>query len=357
METEYDRTGEIKAFDGTRAGVKGLVDSGITKIPRFFVHPPEQDELAVSIAGVDIPVVDLAGVESDVALRGEVVKKVKIASETFGFFQVVNHGVPIEVLDEMLEGVRRFNESESEVKKEYYTRETGKRVVFNSNFDLYQSPAANWRDTMRVTMTPDPPRPDELPAQCREITFEYAKYVKKVGVILFQLLSEALGLELNHLTEIECNEALHVLSHYYPSCPEPHLTIGTTKHSDPDFLTVLLQDNIGGLQVCYDNKWINVPPFHGALVVNIGDLLQLVSNDKFKSVEHRVLARRNETRVSVACFFNADYRRSKRLYGPIKELISDENPALYKENTAREFVLYYNGKGLDGKSALDFFKL
>ncbi|KAK7393673.1 hypothetical protein VNO78_22236 [Psophocarpus tetragonolobus] len=62
-------------------------------------------------------------------------------------------------------------------------------------------------------------------------------------------------------------------SHYYPSCPEPELTLGTTKHADPDFITVLLQDHIGGLQVLHQDTLMDVNPVSGALVVNIGDFL------------------------------------------------------------------------------------
>lgn len=81
--------------------------------------------------------------------------------------QVVNHEIPLEVLDEMLEGVKRFHEAEVEVKKKYYTRDSSKKVLFNSNFDLYQSRAANWRDTMFIIIAPEPPKPDELPVACR----------------------------------------------------------------------------------------------------------------------------------------------------------------------------------------------
>ncbi|KAB1219170.1 Deacetoxyvindoline 4-hydroxylase [Morella rubra] len=95
-----------------------------------------------------------------------------------------------------------------------------------------------------------------------------------LGIVMFQLLSEALGLNPNHLNDIDCTEGLTILGHYYPACPQPELTVGTTKHSDNDFLTVLLQDHIGGLQILYQDKWIDIPPVPGALLVNIGDLLQ-----------------------------------------------------------------------------------
>lgn len=103
---------------------------------------------------------------------------------------------------------------------------------------------------------------------------EYSKQVRRVGFLLFELLSEALGLNPNHLNGMDCAEGLAILGHYYPACPQPELTLGSTEHEDADFITVLLQDHIGGLQVLHQNKWIDIAPEPGALVVNIGDLLQ-----------------------------------------------------------------------------------
>lgn len=103
---------------------------------------------------------------------------------------------------------------------------------------------------------------------------DYSKRVMEIGKLVLELLSEGLGLSPNYLNNIGCSEGLAFVYHYYPSCPQPEFAIGIPEHSDTDFITVLLQDQIGGLQIRYRNKWVGVPPVDGALVVNIGDLMQ-----------------------------------------------------------------------------------
>ncbi|KAK6780974.1 hypothetical protein RDI58_023158 [Solanum bulbocastanum] len=109
----------------------------------------------------------------------------------------------------------------------------------------------------------------------RKTSLEYINHVVKLEDILLGLLSEALGLKPNHLKATECDKKQVMVCHYYPACPQPELTLGTDKHTDPVFLTIVLQDQNGGLQVLRDNQWADVTPIEHGLVVNIGDLLQV----------------------------------------------------------------------------------
>ncbi|KAF3636898.1 1-aminocyclopropane-1-carboxylate oxidase -like protein 1 [Capsicum annuum] len=174
---------------------------------------------------------------------------------------------------------------------------------------------------------------------------DYSKHMMELGKSLFELLSEGLGLTPSHLNDSDCTEGLSVLGHYYPACPQPELAIGTSKHSDNDFITVLLQDHIGGLQVLHQDQWVDVPPTPGAL---------LISNDKYLSVEHRVLANKVGPRKSVACFFLTGPLPSSKLYGPITELLSEDNPPKYRATTVEDYTHYFRKKGLDGASAFRY---
>ncbi|CAL5001801.1 unnamed protein product [Urochloa decumbens] len=344
-----DRLSQLKAFDDTKAGVKGLVDAGVAAVPPIFHHPP--DPHAVAPAGaVTIPVVDLADG------RADLVAQVRAAAESVGFFQVVNHGVPGELLAETLASARRFHEAPAEARRPYYTRDPARRVRYQSNVDLFRSPAANWRDTLFLEPSPE----EEIPPACRPAMPEFARQVRELGRRLLGLLSEAMGLDAGYLERdagcLDGGEGVPVGCHYYPPCPEPEKTLGMTRHSDPCFLTVLLQDGVGGLQALVGgSSWVDVPPVPGAFVVNVGDLLQLVSNDRFRSVEHRVVAMSPAAgaRVSVACFFRpTGDAADTRAYGPI-----DATTPRYRSVTVTEFMGYHRNKGLDGRSALGHFRL
>ncbi|KAF5465976.1 hypothetical protein F2P56_015938 [Juglans regia] len=166
----YDRQRELKAFDESKSGVKGLVDAGVAKIPRIFVRPPEELALEDQNSGdltntqFVVPVIDLGDI---IVRRADKVAGVRRAAEEVGFFQVVNHGIPKKLLEDVLKAVRGFHELPREVKADYYTRELMRKVKFGSNFDLYESSFANWRDTLFCVMGPEPLDPQELPPVCR----------------------------------------------------------------------------------------------------------------------------------------------------------------------------------------------
>ncbi|XP_054823092.1 1-aminocyclopropane-1-carboxylate oxidase homolog 1-like [Prosopis cineraria] len=352
----YDRSKEVKQFDESKAGVKGLVDSGITTLPPMFVNPPEV--LATlkpsPFTGAEIPTIDLAGIHSP-DHRIAVVEQVKRAASTVGFFQVINHSIPVEVLDEAITAMKAVHQLPAEVKAPLFKRDI-KGVSLVSNMDLYHSKAAYWRDTLLIQFAPVPINPEEIPEVCRKRLIDYNQRTLPVKDLLLELLSEGLGLSRGKFKELTFGEAVTLSGHYYPYCPQPDLTIGFRSHTDPGVLTLLLQDHMGGLQVKYKEGWVDVKPVREALVVNVGDLLQIISNEKYKSVDHRVLASNaREARVSIATFFNPGAAES--VYGPLEELTSAEDPPRFRRVTYKDYMHKFFNKEVDNTSQTDYFRI
>ena len=116
---------------------------------------------------------------------------------------------------------------------------------------------------------------DQIPEICRNEVIEWDQEIKRLGEVLTELTCEGLGVGTRRLKEMTCLEGKVMVGHYYPNCPQPDLTVGLAYHTDAGVLTVVQQDHVGGLQVKYDGEWMDVKPVPGALVINVGDLLQV----------------------------------------------------------------------------------
>ncbi|XP_062166490.1 1-aminocyclopropane-1-carboxylate oxidase homolog 1-like [Alnus glutinosa] len=354
----YDRMKELKEFDESKIGVKGLSDSGITSIPRFFVHPPETlSDLKSSSTCTSIPVIDLSAANSTTRRR-QIVEQVKEAATTWGFFQVINHGVPMSELDDTINAIKAFHEEPHAVKSKYYKRDEAQGVMYASNNDLYRANAAAWHDSLQAWMGPRPPKVEDIPEVCRNEVVAWDKRATEVAEIVMEFLSEGLGLEAGKFKELTFSDGRVFVGHCYPYCPQPDLTVGITSHTDPGVVTVLLQNHVPGLQVKHGDEWVNVNPVPGGLIINVGDFLQIISNGEYKSVQHRVLANSyNEARISIVMFFNIGTLKEDDYCGPLPELLSWEKPAIYRNFTMKEYLENFYHKGLDSKSMIDKIKI
>lgn len=354
-----DRTAMLKAFDESRTGVRGLVESGVTTVPDLFLHPDPYASVPLAPPGVSIPIVDLS-LPPPLAASAAAA-----AARDWGFFHLVNYQafVPSDYPARVLAAVRAFNELPGPERAAHYGRAIGGGVSYSSNVDLFRSPAASWRDTIQVGFGPTRPNTELIPPVCRSEIVEWEAHTTAVARVVMALLSEGLGLGDAALEEASCLEGKVMVCHYYPVCPEPERTMGIVPHTDPGVLTVLAQDGVGGLQVKHTNEagesyWVDAKPVPGALVINVGDLLQIMSNDKYKSIEHRVVMNsREEARVSVAVFFNPGKRGESIFYGPLPELFSSENPPKYRSFTMSEFLGTFFKRDLATKALVEHFKL
>jgi len=248
-----------------------------------------------------VPIVDLDG--SPVHQRQELAS----ACETWGIFHIVNHAIPTALTGRALEvSAAFFNRPLSDKQRflrtlqnpwGYYDRELTKNLRDRKEiFDIGQGFEVPW--------------PDQ-PADFRPGIEAFSHACYTLGLRLLDSLGEALGLEKSDLrrafaprhssyTRLNFYPVSDTLDHTDAPPPGP---LGISHHTDAGGLTILLQDAVAGLQV-YRDGWQDVTPLSGALTVNIGDMLQVWSNDRFPAPLHRVRASEDRERYSIAYFLN-----------------------------------------------------
>ncbi|GMJ04396.1 gibberellin 20 oxidase 2 [Hibiscus trionum] len=127
---------------------------------------------------------------------------------------------------------------------------------------------------------------------------DYCEPMSKLSLGITELLSISLGVQISHFREFfDKNESIMRLN-YYPSCQKPYLTLGTWPHCDPTSLTILHQDQVGGLQVFFDNEWRSISPNLKVFVVKIGETFKPLSNMRYKSCLHCAVVNRHTIRKS-----------------------------------------------------------
>nr|XP_016487422.1 PREDICTED: gibberellin 2-beta-dioxygenase 8-like isoform X1 [Nicotiana tabacum]XP_016487423.1 PREDICTED: gibberellin 2-beta-dioxygenase 8-like isoform X2 [Nicotiana tabacum] len=157
---------------------------------------------------------------------------------------------------------------------------------------------------------------------------QFATTLSELAHKLARILSEKMGYKSKYFRETCLPNTCYLRMNRYPACPLSPQVFGLMPHTDSDFLTILHQDEIGGLQLIRDGKWISVKPNPQALIINIGDLFQAWSNGVYKSVEHRVVTNKAKERFSTAFFLCPSYDT---------EIRSCFEPPVYRRFTFREF--------------------
>ncbi|KAJ4909103.1 Gibberellin 2-beta-dioxygenase 1 [Raphanus sativus] len=278
-----------------------------------------------------IPVIDISDPESKHAL-------VK-ACEDFGFFKVINHGVSSELVTVLEhEAVAFFSLPKSEKTQlagypfGYGSREIGRNgdvgwveyLLMNANLDFSSVP---------------------FPGIFRNALLEYTTSVRKMTCHVLEMMVDGLGIKprdtLSKLVSDSNTDSMFRLNHY-PPCPLVNKTtnggknvIGFGEHTDPQIISVLRSNNTSGLQISLtDGSWISVPSDPSSFFFNVCDSLQVLTNGRFKSVKHRVLANSRKSRVSMIYF--AGPSLTQRI-APLICLIDNEEESLYEEFTWSEY--------------------
>ncbi|KAM0057580.1 Naringenin,2-oxoglutarate 3-dioxygenase [Helianthus debilis subsp. tardiflorus] len=284
---------------------------------RFVRDEDERPKVPYNKFSSEIPVISLRGIDdvggSSVdgfgSRRAEICDKIVKACEDWGIFQVVDHGVDTKLLSEMTRLAREFFELPTEEKLRF-DMTGGKKGGFIVSSHLQGEAVQDWREIVTYFSYPikarDYSRWPDTPKEWRAVTEKYSEELMGLACKLLEVLSEAMGLEKEALTKACVDMDQKVVVNYYPKCPQPDLTLGLKRHTDPGTITLLLQDQVGGLQATRDggNTWITVEPVESAFVVNLGDHGHYLSNGRFKNADHQAVVNSNTSRLSIATFQN-----------------------------------------------------
>ncbi|KAL5703850.1 hypothetical protein ACHQM5_022352 [Ranunculus cassubicifolius] len=337
-------------------GVKGLSELGLASIPQQYIKPIEERlDLKSVVNEESIPIIDMSKYNDMPEVLADLICN---AAETRGFFQLINHGVPKDVLENLKEATYRFFELSANEKSKY-TKENSptKNICYGTSFAPDVETSLEWKDYLSLSYTSDDEALAFWPKECREQVFEYIRCSKPVVKQLLEILMRNIKVkEIDEKKSSLLMGSIMVNLNYYPVCPNPELTVGVGRHSDLSTLTVLLQDDIGGLYVrgSKEDTWVHVPPVKSSLVINVGDTLQILSNGRYKSIEHRVAANGRNNRISIPIFVRP---RPSDVISPLAEVLENGEKALYKEVLYSDYLQHFFSKAHDGKKTMDFAKI
>ncbi|GMI72411.1 ARABIDOPSIS THALIANA GIBBERELLIN 3 BETA-HYDROXYLASE 1, GA REQUIRING 4, gibberellin 3-oxidase 1 [Hibiscus trionum] len=298
-------------------------------------HHPDHDYPS-SADAESVPIIDLNDPNA--------LQAIGYACKTWGVFQVINHGVPTGLFDRVESTSRNLFSLPVNQKLKAARSPDGvsgygfarissffSKLMWSEGFTIVGSPQEHFRQLW----------PHDYINRC-DVIKEYKQEMKKVAGRLMGLMLGSLGITAQQDIKwagpkadfTEASAALQL--NYYPACPDPDRAMGLAEHTDSTLLTILYQNNTSGLQVLREGVgWIRVPPVPDALVINVGDLMHILSNGLFSSVLHRAMVNRTYHRLSIAYLYGPP---SSVKISPHPKLVGPTQPPLYRPVTWNEYL-------------------
>ncbi|XP_073119953.1 gibberellin 2-beta-dioxygenase-like [Henckelia pumila] len=287
-----------------------------------------------------IPVVDL----TDPDAKSQIVE----ASQKIGFFKVINHGISMEFMNELEDEAVKFFQLPLEEKE----KSAGAANPFGySNKRIGCNSDMGWVEYLLFSTNPEiishdagAALPTTISESLRQLMIEYVSSVRKLGCEILEMMAEGLQIKpnttLSKLIKDQRSDSCFRIN-YYPPFPQHKAALGCSnligfgEHTDPQLISIARSNHVAGLQICLNNvTWVPVPPDPTAFCINIGDALQVMTNDRLRSVKHRVLASRPGSRVSMIFFGGPPL---SQIITPLTSLMQKYEESLYKEFSWREY--------------------
>lgn len=301
-----------------------------------------------------IPVVDLSDFTTGDAKRKEAfVQQLGKAYEEVGFVAVKNHGIPSNLIHDLYQHVQEFFSLPSDKKRAYEIPELAGQRGYTS-FGKEHAKGSDAPDLKEFfqygqTVPADHPLKPEYPDNVsvaevkgfNETLYKAYRAFEKSGKSLLQAIALYLGLDENYFEDfVEEGNSIVRAIHYPPITVEPKSAIRAEQHEDINLITLLVGASAGGLEILTkQNEWLPVTSLPDQIVVNVGDMLQRLTNNKLKSTTHRVVNPPRElwhtSRFSIPFFLHP---KSAMDLSALESCVDENHPKAFEDITAGEYL-------------------
>lgn len=301
-----------------------------------------------------IPVVNLADfLSGDPQLKQAFVNQLGKAYEEVGFVAVKNHGIPDELIADLYKYVQQFFALPGEEKKKYEIPDLAGQRGYTSFGKEHAkgSDAPDLKEFFQFGQVvedndpikseyPDNVQVNDVPAFNTTFTKAYRAF-EKSGRALLQAIALYLGLDEHYFDEyIHNGNSILRAIHYPPITQEPKSAIRAEQHEDINLITLLVGASADGLQILTkQNEWVPVTSLPEQIVVNVGDMLQRLTNNKLKSTTHRVVNPPREmwgsSRFSIPFFLHP---KGEMSLACLESCIDERHPKAFPDATAGEYL-------------------
>lgn len=300
-----------------------------------------------------VPVIDVSPLfSSDTAQIATVAEQIRRASVDIGFFYVKAHNISTELLDSVQVASKYFFSLPELLKRSILVNEAHRGYV---PFAQTTQPGRKFADlkesfNFAFPFTADDPLVSEGKTLIglnqwpegelawRRILERYYLEIFELGQKILEAFALTLKLPTNFFRERYKSPLVRARLLHYPPQEPTHADeqFGAAEHTDYGAITILLQDDVGGLQVKNrSGQWIEAVPIANTFVINIGDMLERWSNHLFVSTPHRVMNRSGRERYSIPVFYDPDY---DAIISCLPNCASSENPARYPPIVAGDYI-------------------
>ncbi|MGV6397544.1 isopenicillin N synthase family dioxygenase [Pseudomonas caspiana] len=301
-----------------------------------------------------LPLIDMTGVhQGDPGSIRRVGAAIHEACRESGFFYITNHGVPQAVIDRAMAAAKTFFAYPAETKRQVAVNKRHRGWHALGGALMYEATRPDYKEFFSIGLElPEDDAnvlagealrgPNQWPAfmpELQKALDDYYAAIAVAGADLLKAVAAGLGIDQDFFTAKYDKRLQRTQMVYYP--PHPPMAeadqFGVAPHTDYGCITLLYQDDSGGLQVreLGSNNWIDATPIDGSLVVNVGDLLARWSNDRFRSTLHRVINKSGHERYSIATFYDPTY---SAVVDPC-DLGVEPDASLYPPVAAGDYIL------------------